>query len=518
MPKTRRSIVADSRGQATANEMTIRAYDRRMRERFEEATKALTILLDVSGGRRAGDEAAEARATAIVNACFGRDIFADLREHTVAAQGRLRELIMQYDLAAAPFIVVSFGHEGRGGSGGSSFASESNYFALMSCENLDSFLWDICAQMHSHIGQIQDIMGVIEGIHNPGAAKLVREVRERERGTFTRSARVSRVSAAAKRAARVASFRGTFGPKVGGGSAAPKDAFMSAPCIQKVLAERQIGAGADIFSQLRRTLHIADESIVRTMNWSHAIRHMGEDGMICENCSARVRVLQDMSEAVCDKCGRIAMLVGAPEGPDDGGTYGASTASSAGIVEPSRSRRGGYNYMRHLKIWLDRLQAIENYEFDADDIARVRASIESDFVSADIINWHALQCEDIIRHLALCGLSHLSEHAPKLLKEIGGRAPPILDYDSEQTIVRDFMHIMDVYTHLYRDSGNKPYYPFFIAKIVSRRFKGNSEIHRILQYVSRQGHDTVDKNDRIYERICQEAPPQYDLVYEPEVE
>ena len=189
-----------------------------------------------------------------------------------------------------------------------------------------------------------------------------------------------------------------------------------------------------------------------------------------------------------------------------------------GMQEDSRGRRGGYTYMRHLRIWLDRLQAIENFEFDAGDIAKLRASIESEYISRELVNWRTIRCYDVIRHLELCGLSSLGEHAPKLVKELGGRAPPILDYESEQVIVRDFMHIMDIYAHLYHEPGNKPYYPFFIGKVIRRRFRPESDIYRMLAYISHQGYDTVKKNDHIYQQICDIAPEHYDLKYDPEVE
>lgn len=174
--------------------------------------------------------------------------------------------------------------------------------------------------------------------------------------------------------------------------------------------------------------------------------------------------------------------------------------------------------MRHLKIWLDRLQAIEKNEFDPADVARIRASVMSEYAKPARIEWRLITCADIVRHLGLCGMSYLGEHVPKLLKELGGRAPPILDFDSEQIIVRDFMRIMDIYSRLYNEPGNKPYYPFFIAKIIKRRFAEGTEIYRILDFISRQGYDTVNKNDRIYKQICDAAPREYDLVYDPEID
>jgi predicted RNA-binding Zn-ribbon protein involved in translation (DUF1610 family) len=237
------------------------------------------------------------------------------------------------------------------------------------------------------------------------------------------------------------------------------------------------------------------------------------NGSNCTDCGAKMRIMPEASEAVCDNCGRVITI-------DNVSSNAYSYSSGSQYITNNcaiRGRRSGYNFVRHLKIWLDRLQAIESDEFNAHDIDAIRASIISEHVSAQNVHWHEITCDDITRHLSLCSLSYLGEHIPKLVKLFGGKAPPILDYDSEQIIFRDFSHIMEVYATLFQGPGNKPYYPFFIGKIIRRRFARDSDTWRILKYITRQGRDTVNRHDKIYERICASAPTEYDLIYEPDV-
>jgi len=213
------------------------------------------------------------------------------------------------------------------------------------------------------------------------------------------------------------------------------------------------------------------------------------DDIICEGCGESVRkcIVADDEQYDCDPQRSSAVCAGA-------------------------------NHLRHLKIWMDNLQAIEQYMISEDDITAIRASITSEFISSRDIRWSSMRYSDFARHVSLCRLTHLNSHIPKLMKLLGARAPPILNFNARQIIDRDFARIMEIHSRLITKTGNKPYYPFFIAKIVKRRFAGDAEVMRILDYITQQGRDTVTKNDKIYERICREAPAQYDLVYEPEID
>ena len=51
------------------------------------------------------------------------------------------------------------------------------------------------------------------------------------------------------------------------------------------------------------------------------------------------------------------------------------------------------------------------------------------------------------------------------------------------------------------DRQNKPYYPYFIYKILENMFCKSSKI-RILECIHLQSRETVIDNDLIYEKIC----------------
>lgn len=462
----------------TSSEITVRAYDRQMRDRFDETIKAIRILYDVIDGNQFDNPEFHTQIISMIDA--ESDIFIKLKHGINDLFDQLQALLTHYDLVTVAYLIDD--------------SNNRQYFAIMSSENIDSQLWLICARIQQHIDQI-----------NSQFEKLIPSCQDDSAAPSSRSNKRP-----PRKATAVASKKeiGTKGPPLAqslGNNGTAIAVTTTAAAAAESLSKPIIAT----VTLIKHLLRSASECIDRVINWAQPIYHQGIDVMLCEDCGSRVRIIPEISEAVCDKCGRITVILDSTT--DDAGQTCVQDSAIHG-------RRGGYNYIRHLKIWLDRLQAIENNEFNPADIAKLRSSIESEYVSRSSVNWRALQCRDVIRHLDLCGLSFLGEHVPKLLKVLGGRAPPILDYDSEQIIVRDFMHIMDIYSHLFRETGNKPYYPFFIAKIIRRRFKDIPELFRMLLYVSHQGHETVSKNDRIYRRICEMAPPQYDLIYEPEIE
>jgi hypothetical protein len=173
------------------------------------------------------------------------------------------------------------------------------------------------------------------------------------------------------------------------------------------------------------------------------------------------------------------------------------------------------NFDRHLRTWLERLQAIEPFVIPACDLDRIRNAIECESIG---LSSRTITYAEVVRALKICALSDsYSEHVPNIVKMLKGRAPPVLSHEAQQIILRDFVHIMEVYTsNGIGNIGNKPYYPFFIAKIIKRRFPRGSEPRRLIDYISSQGRETVCKNDEIYRMICEHAPAQYDLKYEPE--
>jgi hypothetical protein len=361
----------------------------------------------------------------------------------------LHDIINEYDMIAVSYLPYGIDCDG------------SRFKMMLYCANIDARFSAICGNLHDCINQIQVTYSLCDELNMRSAAQSRKKARARERDVST---------------------------------------------INKNDDKNR--------AQLRTILRAALSHISRAEScavYGNTHGHIA-NGSNCTDCGAKMRIIPEACEAVCDNCGRVITIDNTTTNAysyTGGSSYIANTCTL-------RGRRSGYNFVRHLKIWLDRLQAIESDEFNARDIDVIRTSIISEHVSERDVHWSDITCDDIARHLSLCSLSYLGEHIPKLVKTFGGKAPPILDYDSEQIIFRDFSHIMEVYAILFQGPGNKPYYPFFISKIIRRRFACDSDAWRILKYVTRQGRDTVNRHDKIYERICTAAPAEYDLVYEPD--
>jgi hypothetical protein len=58
---------------------------------------------------------------------------------------------------------------------------------------------------------------------------------------------------------------------------------------------------------------------------------------------------------------------------------------------------------------------------------------------------------------------------------------------------------MKLYDMVNPEGGNKPYYPYFIYKILEEMFKDNAEKSRLLDYIHLQSRETVIKNDKYYQ-------------------
>jgi hypothetical protein len=497
----------------TEDETTAKSYDKQMRDRFKETINTLESVIMI--------KQTHTMCADIIAKCYGVNIMDDLIKSSVSTCNELEETLSKYDLTVIAHLM-----------NGMSGANDIKYFAAVSCENIDSLLLSICTQMRNKISAINGVIIKIKDImrkhvahemiysqqtrknsntfviENEGIAQSVTRVLGSGRGRG-----VMRVSAVAKKTA----IRNARARKLIIDAQQKNEIpvlYMTPELIIKVCSdcvdEDELIRS---FNHTFITLNTICEQFDAIIELSYPIYKGPEDDKKCAYCKGHnLHKVCRGGDTICETCGHIVQssTASANAAQDEQGTGRA--------IDGSRSKYNGYNYTRHLRLWMDRLQAIESFTFNADDIKRVRNSIISEYMRESDINWGMLQCMDIERHLSLCGLTLLNEHAPKLIKELGGRAPPILNYDTLQIITCDFVRIMEIYSQLFEETGNKPYYPFFIAKIIKLRFKKNDEILRILNYVSHQGYDTVAKNDRIYQCICAHAPPEYHLVFEPETE
>jgi hypothetical protein len=180
--------------------------------------------------------------------------------------------------------------------------------------------------------------------------------------------------------------------------------------------------------------------------------------------------------------------------------------------EGQKAKHTGYDPSRHYKFWIERIQALETKEFTEAELAKIRYVIDRDQIRPQELN-----CETIRRVLKDPHVrgTRLNDHASLLVARFGGPTPPRLIYSERQTAATRFNTCMKIYDRLYPDGGNKPYYPYFIYKILENMFIGQPDKLRILGYIHLQSRETVIKNDRTWAEICKEMGGTDGFVYRP---
>ena len=217
----------------------------------------------------------------------------------------------------------------------------------------------------------------------------------------------------------------------------------------------------------------------------------------CE-CGAKRVHIPELSELRCSSssCGLVKIIVGCIFKEDQ---YASDT---------QKSKCNGYDFGRHFKFWMERLQALEHKIFNDGDLARIKECIVRD---------RTLNCEiTCVRmrgYLKELGLTEYNDHVPLLVKMFGGQGPPQYDFQETRDIAIKFNKIINLYHKVNPNGSNRPYYPFFIYKIVEHKFRDNPEKLRLLDYIHLQSDDTIKKNDSYYEQICALASPEDGLIY-----
>ncbi len=217
---------------------------------------------------------------------------------------------------------------------------------------------------------------------------------------------------------------------------------------------------------------------------------------VCK-CGTRMTIVPEYSELRCDNCGKIKTILGVVFRDDQ--FY---------PQEGQKTKHGEYNTGRHYRFWIERIQALENKTFPREDLAKINYVIERDGIDRKTLSIVAVR--EILKEVKL---TRYNDHAALLVVLHGGPAPPRLDFHENRKISNRFHKAMTLYDAVVPDGGNKPYYPYFIYKILEHEFSDKPEKLRLLDYIHLQSRDTVVKNDNTYRRICELAGEGDGLVY-----
>ena len=221
------------------------------------------------------------------------------------------------------------------------------------------------------------------------------------------------------------------------------------------------------------------------------------------DCGTRMITIPELSELLCPNttCGKIKTITGAVF--NDNQFY---------PQEGQKTKHGGYESSRHYRLWIKRLQAHVIKDFSPIVLAKIKRIIDM-----ENHNYNTLTCE-VMRGILknpLVRATNLNVYVPLLVVKFGGKPPPQLSYQEDKKLSIYFDKVITLYDRVNPTGGNKPYYPYFIYKIIESVFKDDPEKLRLLDYIHLQSRDTVIKNDIYYKQICDLADPQDGLTYTP---
>ena len=215
------------------------------------------------------------------------------------------------------------------------------------------------------------------------------------------------------------------------------------------------------------------------------------------SCGEPFSIESKTGESVCQKCGHTEKMYGVVF-EDDQFFY----------QEGQRTKHGKYDPTKHCKFWVDRIQAKESTEIPEAVLNKIKFGIKRDNLWLEHVT-----CNHIRKYLKEIDRTDLNSHVSLLKKLITKIDPPQFTEQELKLIYMYFSRIMQIHNRTKLDdvsaTSNSPYHPFFVYKIVEQIL--SKPIHRarckeILSSIHLQSRDTLIKNDRIWQYVCEEIP------------
>lgn len=228
-------------------------------------------------------------------------------------------------------------------------------------------------------------------------------------------------------------------------------------------------------------------------------------------CGERMTLLPISSELACKGCQIVRAVPGTSS--DDQDAFGS---------DKGNSKHGKYDPNRHFRYWMERIQAKQPKVFPPEHISKMENIIEKNSIELNTV-------QDMREVLREAKLTTYNDFAPLLMKIFTGRSPPQLTFAVLRRFSIKFNKIIEYLEKIKSPEGNRPYYPFFIYKIIEdeiERAKARGEyselgeFKRMLLYIHLQSSDTVSKHDESYKAICElsvteSEDPEEHLIFRP---
>jgi hypothetical protein len=233
------------------------------------------------------------------------------------------------------------------------------------------------------------------------------------------------------------------------------------------------------------------------------------------DCGGKMTLYYESAELRCNECGRVIILQGTAS--DD------VKVDSQNLIS-SKSKR--YDPKRHCEKRFMQIQAKEDWKVPDNAIARLdKRAVREYRYGGGLRKMDGMSCEQIRRWLKEENLTKHNHHAPLIRKHVTGLhgdpvMPPQLTPEESHEVLMDFSTAMFCYEQItnteeyqsryekdrnrarVRNKPNRFYYWFVLYKILSKKFKGDSRLPKILECIHLQSGTTINKNNDIWDMMC----------------
>ncbi len=216
------------------------------------------------------------------------------------------------------------------------------------------------------------------------------------------------------------------------------------------------------------------------------------DYKYCLECHEEMQLLITSFELFCKKCGNVKEIVG---------------VNSEDFLKTSEKnnktyKSGIFNPNRHFHHWITHILAKEpENEVSNELIEKIKELSVKNNKLLKLLN-----VDDIRKYLQFLNETNYNKNVSLILKKLTGIGPPQLPNEICYQLEKIFSKIIEINEEYKFDKTiktNRNYYPYYIYKILDSILPENDiKNRRVLFYIYIQGKSTIDKNDILWEKIC----------------
>jgi len=230
---------------------------------------------------------------------------------------------------------------------------------------------------------------------------------------------------------------------------------------------------------------------------------------ICDICDSKTVILHEQSLLRCtnDECAKITTIIT------------SNFDFNSNEIKPSKNKAKRHKNNEHCELWINRIQAIEDEKIPQEIIDKIIELARIEYTKNGVLRkMDNMKCSLIRQWLSNIKGAKFYNNTPSIRKIVTGhfgkaiyppRLTEIEKYDliSEYEICIEYFMIIIHNKELLESIGKteikyNSYYPDILYRLMSDKLAYDQRKTRILECIKLQNEQTLIKNNKIWEMIC----------------